>query len=76
MVPAYHNVRATGGAVKPLPWRGLRGLGRRLKPLLMKKGLGLMEEPRVYPRKPCRGIPAKWVIGSYPIIFSLVVSTI
>ena len=28
---------------KPLPWRGLRGLGRRLKPILMKKGLGLME---------------------------------
>ena len=23
----YINVRATGGAVKPLPWRGLRGLG-------------------------------------------------
>ena len=59
MVPAYHNVRATGGAVKPLPWRGLRGLGRRLKPLLMKKGLGLMEEPRVYPRKPCMGNPCK-----------------
>ena len=28
----YLNVRATGGAVEPLPWRGLRGLGRRSKP--------------------------------------------
>ena len=50
MVPAYRNVRATGGAVKPLPWRGQRGLGCRSKPLLMKKGLGLMEDGRV---KPC-----------------------
>ena len=33
--------------VKPLPWRGHRGLGYRLKPLLMKKGLGLMEELQV-----------------------------
>jgi len=31
-------------SVKPLPWRGQRGLGIRLKPLLMKKGLGLMED--------------------------------
>ena len=46
----YQNVRATGGAVKPLPWRGQRGLGCRSKPLLMKKGLGLMEDGRV---KPC-----------------------
>ena len=30
--------------VKPLPWRGQRGLGLRSKPLLMKKGLGLMEK--------------------------------
>ena len=44
MVRAYLNVRATGGAVKPLPWRGPRGLGLRLKSLLMKKGLGLMED--------------------------------
>jgi hypothetical protein len=29
--------------VKSLPWRGLRDLGIRLKSLLMKKGLGLME---------------------------------
>ena len=72
----YHNVRAIGGAVKPLPWRGLRGLGRRLKPLLMKKGLGLMEEPRVYPRKPCMGNPCKKVIGFYPIMLALMVSTI
>jgi len=28
----YLNVRATGGAVEPLPWSGLRGLGRRSKP--------------------------------------------
>jgi hypothetical protein len=39
----YINVRATGGAVKPLPWRGQRGLGCRSKPLLKdKKGLGLL----------------------------------
>ena len=36
-----------------------------LKPLLMKKGLGLMEKPRVYPRKKkvmlvtCRALPCK-----------------
>jgi hypothetical protein len=35
--------------VKPLPWRGQRGLGLRLKPLLMKKGLGLMEDGRGIP---------------------------
>ena len=46
----YRNVRATGGAVKPLPWRGQRGLGCRSKSLLMKKGLGLIEDGRV---KPC-----------------------
>jgi hypothetical protein len=51
MVRAYINERATGGAVKPLPWRGLRGLGLRLKPLLMKKGLGLMEDGRACPAK-------------------------
>ena len=50
MVRAYLSVRATGGAVKPLPWRGQRGLGCRSKPLLMKKGLGLMEDGR---GKPC-----------------------
>ena len=37
--------------VKPLPWRGLRGLGLRLKPILMKKGLGLMEDLRAYALK-------------------------
>ena len=40
----YLNVRATGGAVEPLPWRGLRGwgeegLGRRSKPSWLR-GLG------------------------------------
>jgi len=35
----YLNVRATGGAVEPLPWRGLRGLGRRSKPS-WQRGLG------------------------------------
>ena len=34
----------------PLPKIG-EGLGEWLKPLLMKKGLGLMEKPRVYPRE-------------------------
>ena len=34
---------------KPLPWRGQRGLGYRLKPILMKKGLGLMEDGRGIP---------------------------
>ena len=39
-VPAYQNERATGGAVKPLPWRGQRGLGFRSKPSLGQGGLG------------------------------------
>ena len=63
MVPAYRNVRATGGAVasspyRGRPWRGwmllcyfLRAEESKKLPLLMKKGLGLMEKPRVYPRK-------------------------
>ena len=50
MVRAYLNVRATGGAVKPLPWRGQRGLGCRSKPLLKdKKGLGMLVTCRVEP---------------------------
>ena len=36
--------RAAIFCVKPLPWRGLRGLGLGLKPLIMKKGLGMMED--------------------------------
>ena len=50
-VPRYQNSQEVVGLcnflVKPLPWRGLRGLGRRLKPILMKKGLGLMEVPMI-----------------------------
>ena len=38
MVRAYLNVRATGGAVEPLPWRGLRGWGEGRSPL--GRGLG------------------------------------
>ena len=34
----YLNVRATGGAVEPLPWRGLRGWGEGRSPL--GRGLG------------------------------------
>ena len=50
MVRAYLSVRATGGAVKPLPWRGQRGLGCRSKPLLKdKKGLGMLATGRVEP---------------------------
>ena len=48
----YLNVRATGGAVKSLPWRGQRGLGCRSKPLLKdKKGLGMLVTCRVEPCK-------------------------
>ena len=52
-VPVYptegNRRRAAISCVKPLPWRGQRGLGLRLKPLLMKKGLGLMEDGRGIP---------------------------
>ena len=52
-VPAYQNGRKSTvseiSCVKSLPWRGLRGLGLRLKPILMKKGLGLMEDGRGIP---------------------------
>ncbi len=30
----YRNVRATGGAVEPLPWRGLRGSVEKVEALL------------------------------------------
>ena len=39
----YLNERATGGAVKPFPWRG-KGFGKRLKPSLGQGGLGSCEE--------------------------------
>ena len=52
-VPRYQNPLKVVGfcdfQVKPLPWRGQRGLGLRLKSLLMKKGLGLMEDGREIP---------------------------
>ena len=52
-VPRYQNGRKSSVSaifcVKPLPWRGHRGLGYRLKPILMKKGLGLMEDLRAPP---------------------------
>jgi hypothetical protein len=59
----YINVRATEGAVKPLPWRGQRGLGCRSKPLLKdKKGLGMLVTCRVKPCKKRYGgyPPARW----------------
>ena len=52
-VPAYQNPQIIVGycdyLFKPQPWRGQRGLGYRLKPILMKKGLGLMEDGRGIP---------------------------
>ena len=45
-----------------------------LTPLLMKKGLGLMEEPRVYPRKPCMGNPCK--IGHRVLPYNVVLNGI
>ena len=47
---AYRNVRATGGAVEPLPWRGLRGWGEGRSPLGRgvgdrKDGLGIRKYP-------------------------------
>ena len=44
-VPAYQNGRKLSVSaifcVKPLPWRGLRGLGRRLRPIIMvRRGRG------------------------------------
>ena len=51
-VPRYQNPLKVDGfcdfQVKPLPWRGHRGLGYRSKPLLMKKGMGLMEDIYFY----------------------------
>ena len=50
--PAIQNPLKVDGfcdfQVKPLPWRGHRGLGYRSKPLLMKKGMGLMEDIYFY----------------------------
>ena len=70
-VPAYQNIKIIDGTLrlffKPLPWSGQRGLGLRLRSalplategtqetLLMKKGLGMMED--------CRACPAKELIG-------------
>ena len=54
----YQNVRATGGAVKPLPWRGHRGLGYRSKPSLGQGRLDGCDH--------CRGIPAKRYVGQRP----------
>ena len=54
-VPAYLQVLKVVGfcdfQVKSLPWRGQRDLGLRLKPILMKKGLGLLEDRRARPAK-------------------------
>ena len=54
-VPRYQKGQKVVGfcdfLIKPLPWRGQRGLGLRLKSLLMKKGLGMMEDRRA---SPCR----------------------
>ena len=52
-VPAYQNPQIIVGycdyLFKPQPWRGQRGLGYRLKPILMKKGLGVKEDGRGIP---------------------------
>ena len=52
-VPRYQKGQEVVGfcdfLVKPLPWRGQRGLGLRLKPLIMKKGLGMLEDRRGIP---------------------------
>jgi hypothetical protein len=54
-VPRYQNIKIIDGYCdyffKPLPWRGQRGLGLRLRPLLIKKGVGMMEDGRVPPCK-------------------------
>jgi hypothetical protein len=43
-VPAYQNIKIIGGYCdyffKPLPWRGQRDFGLRLKPLL-EEGVGV-----------------------------------
>ena len=39
-------MRATGGAVKPLPWKGRRGLGIRVEAPSYEEGVGVDGEKK------------------------------
>ena len=65
-VPRYQKVLKVVGLcdfqVKPRLFEKRRGLVKRLKPLLMKKGLGLMENAGQRPAKKSRSLPTKTVL--------------
>ena len=73
-VPRYQNSQKVVGfrdfLVKSQPWRGHRGLGYRLKSLLTKKGLGMMENGRGIPAflRPYGGKRQRKVLYSFTML--------